>query len=261
MIPAIGVAAFFLLLNTAPLNAAVINSVGAHIRATALAVNIFIIHILGDVPSPAMMGWGGRQAVAAGSFYFAGDRHGDLLRHTVLWNKICAARRGGRTAPPGQGTARQDGIPPLDRGNDSRPGVAFPALWMLPLACLPLRTFSRPEWNRNPVSPSGNPRVSIIVPARNEEETVAQALNTMLALDYDNYEVIAVNDRSTDSTGEILERIEKSPRLAPVSRGTSTEHPSLRVIHHRELPAGWLGKTHAMWTAANQAQGRLAAVH
>ena len=57
MIPAIGVAAFFLLLNTAPLNAAVINSVGAHIRATAIAVNILIIHILGDVPSPAMMGW------------------------------------------------------------------------------------------------------------------------------------------------------------------------------------------------------------
>jgi MFS family permease len=57
MIPAIAVAAFLLLLNTAPLNAAVINSVDAHIRATALAVNIFIIHILGDVPSPTMMGW------------------------------------------------------------------------------------------------------------------------------------------------------------------------------------------------------------
>jgi MFS transporter, Spinster family, sphingosine-1-phosphate transporter len=57
MIPAIGVAAFFLLFNTAPLNAAVINSVGAHIRVTALAVNIFIIHLLGDVPSPTMMGW------------------------------------------------------------------------------------------------------------------------------------------------------------------------------------------------------------
>ena len=57
MIPAIAVAAFFLLFNTAPLNAAVINSVGANIRATALAVNIFIIHILGDVPSPTMMGW------------------------------------------------------------------------------------------------------------------------------------------------------------------------------------------------------------
>ena len=54
---AIGVAAFFLLFNTAPLNAAVINSVGAHIRATGLAVNIFIIHFLGDMPSPTMMGW------------------------------------------------------------------------------------------------------------------------------------------------------------------------------------------------------------
>jgi len=57
MIPAIGVAAFFLLFNTSPLNAAVINSVGAHIRATAIASNILIIHILGDVPSPTMMGW------------------------------------------------------------------------------------------------------------------------------------------------------------------------------------------------------------
>jgi MFS transporter, Spinster family, sphingosine-1-phosphate transporter len=57
MIPAIAVAAFCLLFNTAPLNAAVINSVDAHIRATALAVNIFIIHILGDVLSPTMMGW------------------------------------------------------------------------------------------------------------------------------------------------------------------------------------------------------------
>jgi len=57
MVPAIAVAAFFLLLNTSPLNAAVINSAGAHIRATAIAVNIFIIHILGDVPSPTMMGW------------------------------------------------------------------------------------------------------------------------------------------------------------------------------------------------------------
>jgi MFS transporter, Spinster family, sphingosine-1-phosphate transporter len=57
MIPAIAVAGFLLLLNTSPLNAAVINSVGAHIRATAIAVNILIIHILGDVPSPTMMGW------------------------------------------------------------------------------------------------------------------------------------------------------------------------------------------------------------
>jgi dipeptide/tripeptide permease len=57
MMPAIAVAAFFLLFNTSPLNAAVINSVGAHIRATTIAANIFIIHLLGDVPSPTMIGW------------------------------------------------------------------------------------------------------------------------------------------------------------------------------------------------------------
>ena len=57
MTPAIAIAAFLLLFNTAPLNAAVINSVNANIRVTALAVNIFVIHLLGDVPSPTMMGW------------------------------------------------------------------------------------------------------------------------------------------------------------------------------------------------------------
>ena len=125
---------------------------------------------------------------------------------------------------------------------------------------------SRPEWDRNPVSPAGNPRVSIIVPARNEEETIEQALHTLLALDYDNYEVIAVNDRSTDSTGEIMERVVESqnPRFSQSARETGhpeetsdqSPHPRvLRVIHHTELPASWLGKTHAMWTAANQATG------
>src|SRR6201987_2557250 len=70
---------------------------------------------------------------------------------------------------------------------------------------------SKPDWDRNPVSPSGNPRLSIIVPARNEEQTIEQALRTLLALDYDNYEVIAVNDRSTDRTGEIMERVSQNP--------------------------------------------------
>jgi len=57
MLPAIALAAFLLLLNTSPLNAAVVNSVGAHIRATAIAANIFIFHLLGDVPSPTLMGY------------------------------------------------------------------------------------------------------------------------------------------------------------------------------------------------------------
>jgi MFS family permease len=57
MIVAIFLAEFLLLLNTGPLNAAVINSVGAHIRAAALAVNIFIFHLLGDVPSAWLIGY------------------------------------------------------------------------------------------------------------------------------------------------------------------------------------------------------------
>jgi predicted MFS family arabinose efflux permease len=56
MVPAIAVAGFLLLLNTAPLNAAVINSVGAHIRATAIAANLFVIHFLGDALSPWLIG-------------------------------------------------------------------------------------------------------------------------------------------------------------------------------------------------------------
>ena len=122
---------------------------------------------------------------------------------------------------------------------------------------------SRLEWDRNPVMPAGNPRVSIIVPARNEEETIEQALKTLLALDYDNYEIIAVNDRSTDRTGEIMERVAASFRVEGQNPHFSQnwgevghpDSPILRVMHHTELPAGWLGKTHAMWTAANRASG------
>jgi len=114
---------------------------------------------------------------------------------------------------------------------------------------------SRPEWDRNPVSPAGDPRVSIIVPARNEEASIERALNKLLALDYDNYEVIAVDDRSTDRTGEIMERVAENQNPHFSQKVREMGHPLLRVIHHRELPAGWLGKTHAMWTAADQATG------
>jgi MFS family permease len=57
MYPAIFMGEFFLLLNTAPLNAAILNSVSAPIRSTAFAVNIFTIHLLGDAFSPSLMGY------------------------------------------------------------------------------------------------------------------------------------------------------------------------------------------------------------
>ena len=99
-----------------------------------------------------------------------------------------------------------------------------------------------PEWDRKPDS---NPRVSIIVPACNEQATVHAALTTLLNLDYDNYEVIFVNDRSTDATGEIADAVAATPE------GKSR----LKVIHIDKLPSGWLGKPHAMWTAALEATG------
>jgi cellulose synthase/poly-beta-1,6-N-acetylglucosamine synthase-like glycosyltransferase len=103
---------------------------------------------------------------------------------------------------------------------------------------------SRPEWDRMPGIPENVAFVSIIVPACNEEADIAQTLTRLLALDYPRYEIIAVNDRSTDRTGEIMDSIHASNAGA-----------RLRVIHIEKLPEGWLGKAHAMWTAASQARG------
>ncbi|HEX6503176.1 MAG TPA: glycosyltransferase [Terriglobales bacterium] len=106
---------------------------------------------------------------------------------------------------------------------------------------------ARPEWDRQP---SGKLRVTIIVPARNEEADIERTLTNLLALDYENYEIIAVDDRSTDRTGEIMEAL--CGAGIPAREAALT---NLRVIHIEELPPGWLGKTHAMWTAAQQASG------
>jgi len=100
---------------------------------------------------------------------------------------------------------------------------------------------SRPEWVGQP---RAGPRVSIVVPACNEAADIEATLLRLLSLHYENYEIIAVDDRSTDETGEIMERIAAT---APRDR--------LKIIHITELPAGWMGKPHAMWSAAKQASG------
>jgi chlorobactene glucosyltransferase len=87
------------------------------------------------------------------------------------------------------------------------------------------------------------PLVSVLVPARNEEGRVlAACVRSILAQDYEHFEVIAVNDRSTDATGTIL-------------RGLAEEDPRLRVIDGEEPPAGWLGKPFALQQALEQARG------
>ena len=86
------------------------------------------------------------------------------------------------------------------------------------------------------------PRVSIVVPARNEAEHIEAALVSLLQLDYPDYEVIAVNDRSDDTTGTIMDRLANEWHLRHAA-----SHHLLKIMHVTELPPGWLGKVHAMW--------------
>jgi cellulose synthase/poly-beta-1,6-N-acetylglucosamine synthase-like glycosyltransferase len=97
------------------------------------------------------------------------------------------------------------------------------------------------------VAPLGDaemPSVSIIAPARNEERGIEAALRSLLRLDVPRLELILVDDRSDDGTGAILDRI-------------AAEEPRLRVVHVAELPAGWLGKNHALELGAAEATGEL----
>ncbi len=84
------------------------------------------------------------------------------------------------------------------------------------------------------------PRVSIIFAAKDEAKRVGSALRTFLAQDYPDFEVIAVNDRSTDETLAIL---------------NSVKNPRLKVLDIQDLPSGWLGKTHALYEGYKISKG------
>jgi glycosyltransferase involved in cell wall biosynthesis len=88
------------------------------------------------------------------------------------------------------------------------------------------------------------PMVSVVVPARNEAERVEKALRSLAILDYPALEVIAVDDRSADGTGDIIARV-------------AAGDPRVRALHIAELPEGWLGKCHAMQAGARLAGGEL----
>ncbi|HZI65229.1 MAG TPA: glycosyltransferase [Thermoanaerobaculia bacterium] len=88
------------------------------------------------------------------------------------------------------------------------------------------------------------PRVSVVIPARNEEAGVESAVRSHLAQDYPELEVIVVDDRSADRTPEILRRL-------------AAEDPRLTVVAGIEPPAGWLGKPHALFLGARAATGEI----
>src|SRR5277367_726133 len=86
------------------------------------------------------------------------------------------------------------------------------------------------------------PRISLLFAARDEEEKLPAALASLATIDYPDLEIIAVNDRSTDATARILDDF-------------AAVHPRFRVIHVAELPAGWLGKPHALQRAYEVSNG------
>lgn len=90
------------------------------------------------------------------------------------------------------------------------------------------------------------PSVSVVIAARNEARGMEPALRSILAQQGGDVEVVVVDDRSDDGTGAILDRM-------------AAGHPRLRALHVSELPAGWLGKNHALWLGAQAARGELLA--
>ena len=91
-----------------------------------------------------------------------------------------------------------------------------------------------------PLPASPTPMITVIVPACNEEANIEAALRSLLVTESPLIEIIAVDDRSTDETGVIMDRL------------AAEFHSRLAVIHITELPPGWLGKPHAMALAARQ---------
>ena len=86
------------------------------------------------------------------------------------------------------------------------------------------------------------PRVSLVVPARNEERNIERCVRSLLAQDYPDFELIVVDDRSTDGTAAVLGRI-------------AAADPRLSVVRGAEPPAGWLGKNHAIHQGTASASG------
>jgi glycosyltransferase involved in cell wall biosynthesis len=94
----------------------------------------------------------------------------------------------------------------------------------------------------NPREPAKWPMVSVVIPARNEEKTIREAVATRLEDDYPELEMILIDDRSTDQTGEIVDEFaRRDPRVKPV--------------HIKDLPPDWLGKQFAMNEGVKAATG------
>jgi chlorobactene glucosyltransferase len=89
-----------------------------------------------------------------------------------------------------------------------------------------------------------HPRVSVLIPARNEEANVGACLEGFLSQNYRNFEIRVLNDQSTDHTGAIIERF-------------GEQYPEVQAIQGKPLPAGWSGKNWACHQLSQHADGEI----
>jgi glycosyltransferase involved in cell wall biosynthesis len=100
-------------------------------------------------------------------------------------------------------------------------------------------------------------KVSVIVAAKDEAGQIEQTVRDLWQQTLLSVEWIVVNDRSTDSTGEILDRLATEYQVQHQHLSHSMSKLNrFQVIHIEQLPEGWLGKNHALWTGAKQARGQ-----
>ena len=117
-----------------------------------------------------------------------------------------------------------------------------PTVWLIG------RSLKR-QSDRQP-DPAAWPRVSVIVPARDEGAKIEAGLKSLLASDYPNFGIIAIDDRSRDDTGAIMDRLANEAPHSPEEGGIA-----FRVLHISDLPDGWLGKNHALQVGLQQSDG------
>jgi chlorobactene glucosyltransferase len=96
----------------------------------------------------------------------------------------------------------------------------------------------------SPPSVEDGPFVSVMIPARNEEENIERCINSLLNQTYNDYEILVINDNSTDSTQQILERL-------------AAENERVHVYNGKELPHNWFGKPFALQQLSEKAKGQI----
>ena len=122
--------------------------------------------------------------------------------------------------------------------------IGISAAWIVLIRSM-LRTFHEsPFLDKFEKKECGKPKVSIILPARNEEKFIEKCLDSLVNQDYDNYEVIAINDSSEDMTGNIIKKY-------------SEKFPKVIFVDAKPKPDGWIGKNWACIEGYKQSSGDL----